>query len=133
MTSVFNMLWVIYGKIRIPLSQTRELIKSDKVENESQEYKCESKPLGELCQLRIQSLRLALAEESIGTAGNCTGETGALTTLHENDDHDGQTGENLKNGEDNGESRHLFQSFRFYTNSQLVEYNTRIITIQVLS
>ena len=64
---------------------------------------------------------------------NSAGETCALTALHEDDDHDGQTGENLKNSKDDGESRHVFQSFRFYTNSQLIEYNTRKSTIQVLS
>ena len=76
---------------------------------------------------------LAFAKESVSAAGNSTGETCALAALHEDDDHDGQTGENLKNSKDDGESRHVFQSFRFYTNSQLIEYNTRKSTIQVLS
>ena len=104
-----------------------------KVQNESKQNKGEGKPLGSLCQLCVKSLALALTEEGICAAGDGTGETSALTALHENDDHDGQTGENLKNSKDDSESRHVFQSFRFYTTSQLIKYNTRKTTIQVLS
>jgi len=103
------------------------------VQNKGKHNKDEGKPLGSLSQFCIKSLALALAKESICAAGDGTGETGALAALHKNDDHDGQTGENLKNSKDDGESRHVFQSFRFYTNSQLIEYNIRKKTIQVLS
>jgi len=103
------------------------------VQDKGEQNEDQCKPLGSLGQLGIEGLAFALAEESVSTAGDSTGETGTLAALHEDDDHNGQTGDNLKNSKDNGESRHVFQSFRFYTNSQLVEYNTRNTTIQVFS
>ena len=91
----------------------------NEIENERENNKDECEPLGHLCKLCIKRLGLALGEEGLSTTGNGTGKAGALTTLHKHDNGNGETGENLKNSEDDGESRHIFQSFRFLQNNSL--------------
>lgn len=106
------------------------LIKLDQVEYQREKNKRKCKPFGHLCKLGIESLCLALGEEGLSAAGDRAGQTCALTALHKHDNGDSKTGDNLKNSEDNGERRHLFQSFRFYTILQPVKYNIPLSTIQ---
>lgn len=60
-------------------------------------YQCD--PLGCLCKLLIQRLGFALGEESICTAGDCTGKASALSALKKNDDTYDQAGYDLQDGE----------------------------------
>lgn len=99
-----------------PIRTAFYITKSDKVEHQRQHDKRECEPLRHLRKLSIKRLGLALLEERFRATGDRAGKTGALTALHENDNGDSKTGENLKNGEDDSESRHIFQSFRFSTN-----------------
>lgn len=89
---------------------------SDQVQQQGQQNKGQSEPLGGLGQLCVPGLGLALGEEGLRAAGDGAGKSCALTALHQNNNGDGQAGEKLKNGENDGEYRHLFQSFRYFTN-----------------
>lgn len=96
--------------------QVHYAIISDQVQQQGQQNEGQSEPLGGLSQLCVPGLGLALGEEGLRAAGDGAGKTRALAALHQNDNGDGQAGEKLNNGENYGEYRHLFQSFRYFTN-----------------
>ena len=80
------------------------LLKLDKVQNQGQQYEQQSDPLGCLSQLLVQTA-FGLGQEGLSTAGDCTGQTGLLTGLEQNNCDKEQSGKNLNDGEDNS---HLF-------------------------
>ena len=81
---------------------------SDKVQNEGQHNERTGEPGRRLCQLFVPSLGLALGKEGLCAAGDGAGQPRALTALHQYDSGDGKTGKQLKNGENNVNSTHVF-------------------------
>ena len=72
--------------------------------------------LGGLCELCIQRLCLALAQEGLRAAGDGARQSGALTALHENDNGDCQSGQKLKYRENKLDSVHLYPILSMFTN-----------------
>lgn len=70
----------------------------DEVQHKGKYDEDESEDGGELCELRVPGLCLALGQEVVGTAGYGTGEACAFAALHQNDDRHGETGEKLEYG-----------------------------------
>ena len=81
-------------------------------EHKGQNDKRQRDPFGHLRELRVPCLGLGLAgEESIRAAGDGAGEAGALAGLEDNDQYQKQGGEQLKNGKNDNQSRHMGSSF----------------------
>ena len=54
------------------------------MERQGEKYECKSKPFSGFGKLGIPGLRLSLGKESIGSAGDGTGKSGAFAALHKN-------------------------------------------------
>lgn len=84
-----------------------------------QQNERQAKPFGHLGKLRIQRLSLALRHESLGAAGDDAGKAGALAGLHQNNQRNSKTGEQLKHRQNDFDSRHdsisSFQSGKIFT------------------
>ena len=69
-------------------------------------------PLGHLCQLSIQALSLVLGQEGVRTAGNGSGQAGALAGLEHNHRDNRQPAQDLDNGENQIQRIHVTRSFQ---------------------
>ena len=117
--TLFRVCFLLLQYEKLPGHSTGQFnydITSDQVQQQGQQNEGQSEPLGGLGQLCVPGLGLALGEEGLRAAGDGAGKSCALAALHQNDNRDGQAGDELKNGENDGEYRHLFQSFRYFTN-----------------
>ena len=79
---------------------------SDDVQDKGEHNEDEGKDRRELGELGVPGLGLSLGQEVVGAAGDRTGETGALSALHQNDHGEGKAGNQLKNRKNNGNGRH---------------------------
>ena len=70
----------------------------DDAQSQGQQDEGDGDPLGHLSQLGVQTLCLVLGQEGVSTAGNGTGQTGALTGLQHNDGHQSQRKQDLNHG-----------------------------------
>lgn len=105
---------------------------SDQIQDESEEHKSKCKPLRHLGKLFIPGFCFALGEEVFSTAGNCTGKACAFATLHQNDNSNAETGENLKNCKEDFDTRHRYSTFLSNNlTNKLCYYNTRLSKFQV--
>ena len=89
-------------------------------QNQRQDNKDETEPLGRLGELGVERLGFALGKERFRTASNGAGQTGALTGLHQHDHGHGQTGQQLDNRQNQLQSSHGIHPFMI---GEIIYYN----------
>jgi len=82
------------------------IIISEQVQNKGQHNKSESNPLGELCQNRVKRGVFILGEEALGSAGNCTGQTGTFARLKSNNGDQSNSKNDLNDSENSVQNFH---------------------------
>ena len=98
---------------KTPSGDSRPLLKMklDHAQSQSHQNEGDSHPLGHLGQLGVQALSLILGQEGVSSAGDGTGQAGALAGLEHNNGHHSQRQENLNNSESHLHKNHIsFQS-----------------------
>ena len=78
------------------------------MEGQSGDGEYNSDPLCGLCQTGIHCLGLVLAEEGVGRAGDCAGETRLLAGLEQYDKHKSDTDNKLNNLKSQLQNNHSF-------------------------
>ena len=88
------------------------MFRSDDAQGQGDDDPEDGNPLGHLGQLGIQAFGLVLGQEGISAAGDGAGQTGTLAGLEHNHSDDGQTAQDLDDGENQIQRVHVTRSFQ---------------------